>query len=99
MTETPEQIMARAIAIADGEIFDGTMSGILSENEYRAQAAISALKEAGTVHAPVEPTEAMIEAAGTRLGVRVDGETHYPSARAIRNALVVAIAAIQQGKQ
>jgi hypothetical protein len=110
MTETPEQIMARAIFLEHFHESDRTDDNFTKYKEewneswlqssLQAEAAIAALKQAGFVIVPVEPTEAMIDGARSKLQVRVGMAVHYPNPRYVRNALVVAIqTAIKQGKQ
>lgn len=60
------------------------------------QRDVKALKAAGYAIVPIEPTEAMIDAARSKLPVRFGIAVHYPNPRYIRNALVVAIQAGEQ---
>lgn len=64
MTETPEQIISRGICESQGQDMDTLGQKDIHRRTYTeaAQAAIAALKEAGFVIVPVEPTRSMLEA-------------------------------------
>lgn len=87
------EAIARAIASADGYSFDGP-----DDPHYvpLAQAALTAITEAGYAVVPVEPTEAMLKAAADQVTYDIDSEqavkfiTPYAADTAYRTMILAA---------